>query len=872
MRTPLLVSLVVVVCTTAITSTQTNNTNPVIVDSITPALDSRGESLWFVELSSPPTVDGSSLARIELEEADFHRTASAAGIRYKKRRHFRSLWNGLAVQSTLDDASKLRSLAGVKAVYPVAVIQPLQIDEDPGYSGNLATALAMAGVDVAQRELGLTGRGVRVAVIDSGIDYHHPDLGGCFGRGCRVAKGFDLVGDAFIGFPTIPPAPDDDPDDCAGHGTHVSGIIGANGGVTGVAPNVTLHAYRVFGCQGGTTADLLLEAMERALEGGADVVNMSIGSPSGWPQEPTGQAADRLVRRGVVVVASIGNEGQFGLYFAADPGVAKQVIGVASFDNTHLNLPSFTVSPDDRPIGYSPAVGAPPAPSSGSAPLARTGTPQSTTDACTALPAESLTNSVALIRTGGCPFAIKALNAQTAGAIGVVIYNNVPGFGTISVSGASITIPVVFITAANGVLLDSRIAAGPAELTWTALQVSEPQPNGGLVSSFSSYGPAPDLSFKPDLGAPGGAVNSTLPLEQGGYGNRSGTSMSSPYVAGAVALLLEARPRTSPKDVQARLQNTAFPRPFGPSPALIDTVHRQGAGMLDITRAVEADDVVTPGSLALGEIETGSAFRILRISHDDRVDDSRRRSRRKTRDRVTYTLGHEPAMSTGTNTFSPTFIPSFATVQFVSPTVTVGRSRFDDGLVPVLITPPESSLARLFGGYITLTPDDEGPVLRVPYVGYKGDYQAIAALTPTPNNFPWLAKLVGTSIVNQPDGAVYTMQGTDVPFILFHLDHPVRVLKMEVVDAASGASFQFASQVEFFARSATATSATLFLWSGGTSARPEDPLVPVPDGTYRIELSVLKALGDKRNTDHVERWVSPEITIARPVPVTPTSP
>ena len=93
----------------------------------------------------------------------------------------------------------------------------------------------MTGADVAQSALGLSGRGVKVAVIDTGIDYDHPDLGGCFGRGCRVEKGFDFVGDAFNADPDDPaynptPVPDRDPDDCNGHGTHVSGIIGANGG------------------------------------------------------------------------------------------------------------------------------------------------------------------------------------------------------------------------------------------------------------------------------------------------------------------------------------------------------------------------------------------------------------------------------------------------------------------------------------------------------------------------------------------------------------------------------------------------------------------------------------------------------------------
>ncbi len=155
------------------------------------------------------------------------------------------------------------------------------------------------------------------------------------------------------------PVPDDDPDDCNGHGTHVSGIIGANGVVKGVAPDVRFRAYRVFGCEGSTTSDIMLAAMERARTDGADVVNMSIGSALQWPQYPTAKAADNLVKHGVVVVASIGNEGALGLYGAAAPGVGKNVIGVASFDNSHANLVAFTLSPDGAKVGYIAATGAP---------------------------------------------------------------------------------------------------------------------------------------------------------------------------------------------------------------------------------------------------------------------------------------------------------------------------------------------------------------------------------------------------------------------------------------------------------------------------------------------------------------------------------
>ena len=111
-------------------------------------------------------------------------------------------------------------------------------------------------------------------------------------------------------------------------------------------------------------------------------------------------------------------------------------------------------------------------------------------------------------------------------------------------------------------------------------------------------------------------MRSTIPIEQGSFGNVSGTSMASPHVAGAVALLLEARPDTEPAEVQARLQNSAQPHLWWGDPTLgfLDNVHRQGAGMLTIDDAIEADAVVTPSSLALGELETtGPASRLLHI-------------------------------------------------------------------------------------------------------------------------------------------------------------------------------------------------------------------------------------------------------------------
>src|SRR5688572_4781257 len=310
---------------------------------------------WFVEFSSAPIANGGSLTNTRADKQNFRNAAKKYGLQFTERYAFDTLWNGMSISIKPRDINKLSAIPGVKAIYPVFNVQ---IPETTDASNpDLSTALAMTGADVAQSDLGYNGTGIKVAVMDTGIDYDHPDLGGCFGNGCRVFTGWDFVGNAFNADDTSPSynpvaSPDPFPDDCNGHGTHVAGIVGANGDAVGVAPGVTFGAYRVFGCEGSTTADIMIAAMERALADDMDVLNMSIGASFQWPQYPTAQAADRLVNKGVSVVASIGNSGANGLYSVGAPGVGKKVIGVASFENTHVSLVTFTVTPDNKAIGY----------------------------------------------------------------------------------------------------------------------------------------------------------------------------------------------------------------------------------------------------------------------------------------------------------------------------------------------------------------------------------------------------------------------------------------------------------------------------------------------------------------------------------------
>jgi minor extracellular serine protease Vpr len=240
-----------------------------------------------------------------------------------------------------------------------------------------------------------------------------------------------------------------------------------------------------------------------------------------------------------------------------------------------------------------------------------------------------------------------------------------------------------------------------------------------------------------------------------------------------------------------------------------------------------------------------------------------------TKRRVTYTLGHEPALATGPNTFTPAFLSSFGDVTFSHASVVLGGPD-KQFIVKATFTPPANANARLFGGYITFTPSDGGQVIRVPYAGYNGDYQAITALVPTANNFPWLAKLANGTFTNQPSGAIYTMQGDDVPHVLVHLDHQARQIQFEIIDVTKGRSVGVGLVEDYLPRNSTTTGFFDLPWDGTATfnknvATPN----PLPNGTYRIELTLLKALGDKTVPAHLETWSSPNITIARPAPPTP---
>ncbi|WP_034387972.1 S8 family serine peptidase [Deinococcus sp. YIM 77859] len=862
---------------------------------------------YFIELTGDPTALGAQ--SIRSQQAEFRLRAAQAGIKLREFASYQRLFNGFSVTASASEAARIARLPGVLNVFPVVKIERPVTERAPDTAEpQMQTAVGMTGADYVRDELGLTGKNVKVAIMDTGIDLDHPAFRG------RVITGYDFVGDDFGTNGNYTPVPDDNPDDCGGHGTHVAGIVGANdptNGFKGVAPDVLFGAYKVFGCEGSTSADIMLQAMERAEADGMQVLNMSIGASFQWPEYPTAKAASRLAKRGMIVTVSAGNSGTNGQYATGAPSLGENVIAVASVDNTKQELSVLTLSTDGSRLGYAVASGAP-SPATGLS-LELTKAPGSTTtttnDGCTVNGASpfapgSLTGKAVLIRRGTCSFREKVLNAQAAGARAVLIYNNTYGVITPSVApslandNVVIEIPVVGLSNVDGARLDAAINAGGApRVTFTGERQLFSNPTGNTLSSFSSYGTSPDLALKPDIAAPGGLIKSTYPLsiEATGYAVLSGTSMAAPHAAGVAALMLEANPQLASVDGEARrlFQNTAKPINFflnGQITTYVDYVQRQGAGMINAPAALAAMSTgtsVTPSKLALGESDAfPTRTKVLTVHNDSPL-------------KQTYRVYHVPALTIGGTTFAPQPSAAYASVSINGQAVdssanalTITIEPFSRAELNVTVTPPASAPDRSqYGGYIRLE-SSVGTNLSVPYGGFKGDYQSIQVLGNislpgyglgnTARDFPALYDAVEGQVyfegVNPTEKPVFTLGKVNVadegeeplliddyPRLWVHLAHQSRWIEMDVLDA-NGNLIGTVSRDEYVRRNASnsytgAGSDAYFTWTwDGTLA---DGSV-VANGDYRLRLRVLKALGDESNPNHIETYTSPVFGLQRP--------
>ena len=523
--------------------------------------------------------------------------------------------NGLRAMVRAGDIPAIRATEGVKNVAAVAKYRP-----------TLETSVPHIGRD-AVRTAGHTGEGVSIAIIDTGVDYTHAAFGGpgtteaydnndpgTISDGgfptAKVVDGYDFAGptyDASTAGLDVP-SPDSDPLDVNGHGTHVASTA-AGFDVTGdleegVAEDAVIYAYKVFGDVAGST-DLVSDAIERALDpnndgdivDAVDVINMSLGSPFGHPDDPSAIAAQNAVEAGVVVVASAGNEGT-APYVTGSPAVSDGVISVAASIDGGATVLAMTVnSPESVAGSYEAQAG-----DFGDLDPATTGTLEVALplDACD--PVQPMTGQIALIQRGTCDFTTKIRNAENAGAIGALVFNNVEGppIGMAhNDTDPKPDIPAMMIGETDGEAIRAVAESETVEVTLTdAVTVEKPELADNMAD-FTSWGPGFGNVFKPDLSAPGFSIGAADVGSGDGLALLSGTSMAAPHIAGAAALMLEADELT-PEQVKALLMNSATPA-MVEGPVLVPgaiPIARQGTGVAHVDTAVlDLEGYTTPGGV-----------------------------------------------------------------------------------------------------------------------------------------------------------------------------------------------------------------------------------------------------------------------------------
>ncbi|KAL7754195.1 hypothetical protein RI367_000176 [Sorochytrium milnesiophthora] len=785
-------------------------------------------NFYVVEFERPPPAQRRS-GKDGGDHAAFVSAARSAGVNMTVQFEYLAVMHGVSVRLNNDhDVDRLAALPNVKSVYPVytyrrppdAAVTKHQATAKllPGVDANtkpfLASAHNLTGVVQVAESLNVTGAGVKVGVIDSGIDFLHPAFatdgraGTCTkfkGKGCRVQYGFDLAGtaddwrmDAPFAEPRV-----EGPMDCEGHGTHVAGIIGGlDDRIRGVAPGVTFGAYRVFGCKGTTSSDRIIKAMELAYLDGMSVVNLSLGGLSTYDDDPTATVATRLAELGMIVVGAMGNDGPKGLWQTASPASARKAFGVCSFDNVvpadgYLTVGMAQTStyraqyrlvnnsamfPVDRPLDVA-ALG----PSDGCSVVNKTST--------------YAHRVVAMKYDEDCSTATKARNLAAAGAVGAVIFSvgsTTPL--TVDVNLEPLPIPVAYLSKGASYVIMLGLnddGIGKASLTFDNKTVGVPSRDDAQPSAFSSWGPGAELEIKPDVCGVGGDIGSTFPTALGNYTTMSGTSMAAPYVAGVLALYLEAVPQrnnTPTRFAQAhmRMQNTARPAAMPGRKALMWPVARQGAGLVDALAMLQSRVEVSPSKLELGDIPASGPQQkqsVLTVKNTSPTA------------KVTYTVAHAPAASVAKSGQQVQYSNSSASTVILPSTLTLDAG--ESHTVAVTIAPPMELPAKdhwIVSGYIVLTPTTataEHGQLHVPYTLLKGDYNALQTVDQQQSP-PYLTDLdMGFQERRSNETVEYTMHNTSFPLIAVTATHPIRLLSITVHDHASQRSLGYMQRVEF---------------------------------------------------------------------------
>ncbi|MGF7047427.1 minor extracellular serine protease Vpr [Paenibacillus sp. DS2015] len=508
-------------------------------------------------------------------------------------REYSNIFNGYSITLPADEVDQLLLIAGVKAVYPNIEYKALELDQSSeGYTPYMDVSAPFIGADTLWAS-GYTGAGIKVGVIDTGVDYNHPSLKDAY------KGGYDFVDNDDDPMETLPdptkPIKNGEPYNTL-HGTHVSGTIvgqgdpehpyAGKGWVRGVAPAADLYVYRVLGPYGSGTSENVIAAIERAVIDDLDVVNLSLGSDLNNEYSPDSIAADNATLAGVTVVLANGNTGP-----------NDQTVGSPAASELSISV-GASVPPVSTPIFISSAIGNIYAQISTFSP--DLGEPNQELDLVYANYGQEsdysnldVSGKTVIVSRGALSFGEKSMNATAAGAKALIIHNNTPGEFGATLGEPGMYVPTYTISQEDGLALKDQIDQGQPTITFSKIEEQD------LLADFSSRGPAlPNYSIKPDFSAPGVGIRSSIPAFNGDYSNAyedlNGTSMAAPHVAGAVALILEQTAQANldldPYQIKSILSNNAVP--LSDRHGIAYSVNQQGAGRIDLVKSTEADAIV----------------------------------------------------------------------------------------------------------------------------------------------------------------------------------------------------------------------------------------------------------------------------------------